>query len=168
MSRNEVIQVAFTAQEAARVRANAEIQGLSQSAYVRRIVVSTLGAYAWWVRPMDPPMEVRAVRSMGQINMSRHDPNFYLERVGEIGSEYHVYFPDKTPVNFEALLAECGDMYREIRDGRLVLYGDHSDLRTIEESIGDANRGGQLRWRLGFDRRSDYEIFRPPQVTASP
>lgn len=111
-----------------------------------------------------PPMEsmkVIAMRSMGGQAMRSRNPDFYLERVSDGSSEYHVYTYDRRPVNYDGLLAEFGDMYREIHQGRLVLYGDYNDLRVIEETIGDVNRKGQLRWRLGFDRRNDWDPFGP-------
>jgi hypothetical protein len=158
VSRGEVIQVAFSVEEAERVRANAELLGLSQSAYVRRIVMSTLEARAWWAPPFEGEYRVGAVRSHGVHLMRTTNPHFYLERVGDGGAEYRVFNASRVPLTFAEL--ESLDMFPQLHQGRLMIAGSN-DLWSIEESIEDAHLRGQLRWRLAMDRRLDSERFTP-------
>lgn len=159
MSRPEVIQVQFQPEEAERVRASAESMGLSQSAYIRMLVMAKVMVPAWWAKPFDAAeMTVRAIRSEGIAQM-RKRPQFILELMYETqngGAAYKVFDgAGAAPLTFDAL-RDMEVVFRELHRGRIMMGGSHM-LWHIVRSVQDINLGGQLVWLLNPDTRKDSD-----------
>ena len=159
MPKPEVLQVQFRPEEAARIRKNAEVMGMSTSAYIRQLVLSRLVVAAWWSPPLDD-MPVVSVRSTAQYNRAHQPPRFLLELVRELGhggAEYKVYDADGDPMTAEMLANHDWNdsfQHRDLRRGRIMLRGDDA-LWKIVRSVADENLGGQLRWILEVDDRDE-------------
>ncbi len=91
--------------------------GLSLAAYVRRLVMSTISARAWWSPPMMGAMTVGAVRSNGASLMRRNDPDFILERVSEAAYRFRVYVgSDGSPLMLSEL--QTLNIFSQLKWGR--------------------------------------------------
>jgi len=151
--------VQFQPAEAERVRASAEAMGLSQSAYIRMLVMSKVLVPAWWARPFDAPgMKVMAIRSDGISQMRKIPAPFILELMYETqdgGAAYKVFDEDGNPLTFDAL-QNMELVFRELHRGRVMMGGSHM-LWQIVRSVQDLNLGGQLVWLLSHDTRKDID-----------
>lgn len=149
----------FQPEEAERVRTSAAAMGISQSAYIRMLVIAKISIPAWWARPFDSPdMKVVAIRSQG-IQEMRRAPPFILELIyetGQGGAAYKVYDASTgEPLTFEAL-RDMEFIFRELHRGRIMMGGSHM-LWQIVRSVQDMNLGGQLVWLLERDLRHDWD-----------
>jgi hypothetical protein len=159
MPRPEVIQVQFRPEEAALIKASADLLGISQSAYVRRLAMSKIVVPAWWARSFDgsPGMTVEAIRADGVHRMNHTHPNFILQLMYDTengGGSYKVFNGDMSPLTFNELRNTF--MFTELHKGRLVMAGSHM-LWEIVRSFADDNLEGQIVWLLAADRRGDRE-----------
>lgn len=160
MARPDVVQVQFSSDEAKFVRDAAEAAGLSQSAFIRRIVVNKIRIRAWWVRPFyNPALKVMALRSSGQSKMHDHYADFYLELIHETGggdATYSVYGNGGLPLQQRGLEA-AGVPARDLYHGRVMMAGDRHTLWRVARSVEDNTMGDQLNWFLERDHRDDLE-----------
>lgn len=163
MSRPEVLQVKFRAEEADRIRSQAEGLGLSHSAFIRSLVLQRIMTKAWWARSFDgPDMEVRATRSDGINKMYTMPPDFILELAWEGedgGGMYRVFDGTGAPLTVDGL-RESDLIFRDLDRGRVMLRGSHTLWRVVR-SLADENVGGQIMWLLAPDRRSDPDKQNP-------
>ena len=160
MPRPAVVQVQFTPEEAEYVRRAAESAGLSQSAFVRRIVMNKIRIRAWWVRPFyNKDMKVMALRSMGRSKMAEVYADVFLELVSE-GADgagtYRVFGDGGRPLQLRGLEV-AGVPPRDLPFGRLMLAGDSYTLWRVARSVEDNGAGDQLVWSLIPDRRAETE-----------
>jgi len=151
--------VQFQPAEAERVRASAAAMGISQSAYIRMLIIAKMWIPAWWARPFDgPDMKVMAIRSQG-VQQMRGAPQFILEllyETGQGGAAYKVFDASTAePLTFEAL-RDMEFVFRELHRGRIMMGGSHM-LWQIVRSVQDINLGGQLVWLLERDTRDDWD-----------
>ena len=142
------------------MRRAAEVIGLSQSAFVRQLVLSKIIVAAWWVAPFyNSAMTVRALRSTAQSRAHEYGPDFYLELLYETqdgGAAYRVFGDSRLPLRARGLAVAKIDA-RQLCDGRVIFAGDKQALWRITRSVEDANMGDQLLWLLAPDRRADTD-----------
>lgn len=156
----------FRPEEAERIKATADQMGISQSAYIRRLVMSKILVPGWWARSFDgPDMKVIAMRSSGALKMRSTNPDFFLELLYETqegAAAYKVFTGMMTPMSFLEL-QNNEIMFRELSRGRVMMGGSHV-MWEVVRSVEDANLGGQLIWLLAADRRGDWEPATKPAV----
>jgi hypothetical protein len=155
------------------VRRAADAAGLSQSAFIRRIVVNKIRIRAWWVRPFyNPAMKVMALRSSGAQKMHEFYADFFMEPVSDApdgGGTYRVIGSSGQPLQLRGLEV-LGVPARDLPHGRVMMAGDKYTLWRVARSVEDNGTGDQLVWTLVPDRRDDLEPswIDPPALSATP